>query len=84
MSTIVDELTYAQALAMLPPGKEIHTFLNPAGILLGANWTRWQVRRALRLYPKSLAGDQATAMGHGLVIHEKGRYVFVATRKPKP
>jgi hypothetical protein len=77
-------LTYGQALAMLPDGDEIHAFTNPAGMLVGADWDRSDVLALLRTGRPELSGDQATAMGHGLVAFRGDVPVFFATREVVP
>jgi hypothetical protein len=82
------ELTPEQALAMLPEGEIVHTFRNPDGMMLGADWGRAAVEEEIRnAERRELAGDMATRMGHGLVLFPKdAQYqrdlLFVATRKP--
>lgn len=77
-------LTYDQAVAMLPGGDRIHTFVNPVGMLIGANWDREDVLALLRDGNPELSGGQATAMGHGLVAfrgEDDNRHpVFIATK----
>lgn len=73
-------LTPEQAMAMLPGGEDIHTFLSPAGgILIGADWRRSDVESSIQKYTCEMAGEQATAMGHGLVVHIPNGPLFVAT-----
>jgi hypothetical protein len=75
-------LTYDEAVAMLPDGDAIHTFLNPAGILIGADWSRNQVLSLLASTDRcEVAGPQAAERGHGLVAWDDDRPVFIATRK---
>jgi hypothetical protein len=79
-----DRVTFEQAVAMLPPGERIHTFLEPpgktAGGLLGASWTRDGVLNALRQGAIRRAGRNATKNGHGLVVFRPGRLpVFIQT-----
>lgn len=82
------ELTPEQALAMLPDGEHVHTFRNPGGMMLGADWKRTSIEEEIRnAERRELAGDMATRMGHGLVLFPKGAQyqrdlLFVATRKP--
>jgi hypothetical protein len=74
-------LTPEQALAMLPEGEYVHTFRGGGGMMLGADWKREQVERAIRETDhRELAGPMATAMGHGLVINSGGA-LFVATKR---
>lgn len=76
-------LTYGQAVALLPDDERIHTFMNPAGMLIGADWDREDVLALLRDGQPELSGDQATAMGHGIVAFrggDRGEPMFVATK----
>lgn len=76
-------LTAEQAIAMLPDGDEIHTYMNPAvDVLAGANWSRERVVELIESGAQcGLAGPLATRMGHGLVVmHETGP-LFVETRE---
>jgi hypothetical protein len=75
-------LTYDQAVAMLPDGDRIHTFVNPAGILIGADWDRQDILALLIGGEPELSGDQATGVGHGLVAFrgEDRHPVFIATK----
>lgn len=77
-------LTYDQAVALLPGDERIHTFVNPAGMLVGADWDREDILALLRDGRPELSGDQASAMGHGLVAFRgegaDKHPVFIATR----
>lgn len=81
------ELTPEQAIAMLPDGDVIHTFRNPGGMLLGADWNRTDIEREIReAERRELAGEVATNTGHGLVLFPPGAkcqrdLLFVATRE---
>jgi hypothetical protein len=75
-------LSVDQALAMLPDGEYVHTFRNPGGMLLGAEWGRAEIEEAIRASDRrELAGELATRMKHGLVIRIPGEssLLFVAT-----
>lgn len=82
------ELTPEEALAMLPEGEMVHTFVNSSGMMLGADWGRESLEEEIRKAERrELAGGMATSMGHGLVLFPKGAQyqrdlLFVATRKP--
>lgn len=76
-------LTVEQALAMLPDGDFIHTFRNSPGTLLGADWSRAEIEKAIRETDcRELAGQIATDMKHGLVI-QRGGNLFIATKEIK-
>lgn len=80
-------LTPEEAIAMLPEGEYVHTFRNPGGMLLGADWKRASVEQAIReADQREIAGGMAASMGHGLVLFPKGaeyqsELLFVETRK---
>lgn len=79
-----DPLTFEQGLEMLIEGDTVHTFLNPGGMLLGADWAREDaldlVRRAAAEGALWVSGPMATAMGHGLTAWDGPRPVFLETR----
>jgi hypothetical protein len=69
------------ALAMLPEGDRIHTFVNPGGILVGADWDRADVVALIQSGKPELTGNTATRVGHGIAVLDRGRYVFIETRE---
>lgn len=79
----VVRLAYDEAVAMLPEGDEVHTFVSaPPAILIGADWDRERIYALLRDGTPELSGEQATAMGHGIVAFRGGdrsEPVFIAT-----
>jgi hypothetical protein len=72
-------LSYDEAVALLPDGR-VHTFVNPAGMLVGADWDREDIYELLRSGRPELSGEQATAWGHGIVAFREAGPVFIATR----
>ena len=74
-------LTYEQAVAMLPDGEQVHTFLDGGLALIGADWDREDVLALLRDGRPELSGEQATAMKHGLVAFRPTGPVFIETRQ---
>jgi hypothetical protein len=74
-------LTYEQAVAMLPDGDTIHTFLNPGAVLIGADWDREQVLDLLKTGKPELAGEMATRMDHGLAVVRENGPVWIQTKK---
>jgi hypothetical protein len=74
-------LTYDEAVALLPEGERVHTFVNPAGMLVGADWDRAEVLALLRAGRPERSGEQATAMGHGIVAFRASGPVFIETRE---
>lgn len=74
-------LSLEAAIAMLPEGSEIHTFVNPgAGLLVGADWSRDAVIELLKTGKPELSGEEATKMNHGIVAWDGEKYVFVQTK----
>jgi len=73
-------LTAEQAVALLPDSDDIHVFLNPGGMLIGADWSRAEAIKMLHRGKCQLGGDMCMRMGHGLVCHDKGANHFVKTR----
>lgn len=65
----MSELSFDEAVALLPDRETVHTFLQGACVL-GADWTRDQTLEAIRERGVQLAGPIATEMHHGLVITE--------------
>lgn len=66
------KLTYDQAVAMLPDGDMIHTFMNPnGGMLIGADHSRESILNTLKTGRPELAGEAAKSMGHGIVVFLK-------------
>jgi hypothetical protein len=75
-------LSYDQAVAMLEDGDgDVHVFMNPAGMLIGADWRREQVLIMLKAGECELGGEMCMKMGHGLVCTHQGKHHFVQTKK---
>ena len=76
-------LTREEALGVVATGDIVHTFRGGGACLIGAYWDRSEVTRAItRATGKralELAGETAIAMGHGLVLHDGGSPLFIAT-----
>ena len=73
-------LTVAEAERVLKKGAMVHCFLNPGGMLVGADWERAEVLDCLRRAPAiELTGDMARRMGHGIVALNPGDPHFFAT-----
>lgn len=66
-------LTVEQAESVLPDGDSIHTFFNPGFGLLGADWSRKDIRDRLRSVNRiEICGDNAKRMGHGICAYNDG------------
>ena len=59
----------------------VHTFLNGAGVLLGAHWSVTRVREEIEKYGVEEAGPGACSTGHCLVIlRERTGPLFIEAR----
>jgi hypothetical protein len=76
-------LTYDEAVALLPDGDSIHTFLDGSGIPIGADWDRPAILELLQnTERREVTGPAAQGMGHGLAaFRADGTPVFIETRK---
>lgn len=72
-------LSPIEAEAMLPEGEMIHTFRQAGYALIGADWERSEIIKAFQTCKPQLAGEQATAMKHGIVFFDDYGAVFVET-----
>jgi len=82
MTEITDDaevlLTYDEAVALLPDGRRIHTFLDSGFALIGADWDRAEVLALLRTTDRrEVTGPAAQGMGHGLAAFRDGKPVFI-------
>lgn len=67
---------------LLEPGDQVHTFKQGGMALIGCDWGRDEILRAAGKYGAELAGAQAAAMKHGVVVYDgSGGPVFCATRR---
>ena len=78
-------LTKEQAIELVGGKREeIHCFLNPGGMLVGADWS-W--KEFVDLLDKSevieKAGEQAQAMNHPLAVYSGKWYFFEKTEETK-
>jgi hypothetical protein len=78
-------LSYEEAVALLPDGDRIHTFLDSGIALIGADWDRADILSLLeRTERREVTGPAAQSYGHGLAAtREDGTPVFIKTR-PAP
>lgn len=74
-------LSLEEVEAMLPEGDTIHTFRNPAGVLIGADWHREDLIKHIKEYKPELSGGMAEGMNHGIVIIDNLGALFIATKK---
>lgn len=74
-------ITKDEAVSRLQDGEYIHTFVNPGGMLIGADWPRSKVLEAFSEFQIEETGETAQRMNHGLAFNDGKRYVFVETKK---
>ena len=77
-------LSYDEAVALLPDGDTVHTFLSSSVALIGADWSRADILALLREagHEIEVTGPAAQSMGHGLAAYRAdGTPVFIETRK---
>jgi hypothetical protein len=58
---------------------QVHTFRNPVGVLIGADWDVDQLKKAIRKHGVELSGASATSMKHGLAILDDHGPLFLET-----
>ena len=82
-SDAIHLLTYDEAVALLPDGDTIHTYLDGGLAIIGADWKRSQVLELLEATNRrEVTGRSAQSMGHGLAAFEAdGTPVFIETRQ---
>ena len=82
-------ITYKQAVSILPDGEYVHTFINNAIGLIGADWSREGILEKLRSSEViELTGEQARGMGHGMCAYNKdakwqSQLLFIETDEEK-
>lgn len=82
-------ITYEQAVSILPDGEYVHTFINNAIGLIGADWSRTEILEKLRTSDIiELTGEQAKSMGHGMCVYNKdakwqSQLLFIETNEEK-
>jgi len=74
-------MTRKQLLAMIRPGKHVHVYCGTTGLLLGADWPRKKLLAHIKKYGLQLSGPEATALGHGLCLHDGRTWLFIATKE---
>jgi hypothetical protein len=74
-------LNYDQAVALLNEGDTIHVFVNPNGMLVGADWSRKEVLKLLKEADEiQIGGEQCIAFKHGLVATSGARNHFIESK----
>ena len=82
-------LSYDEAVRVLPNEEYIHTFINNAIGLIGADWEKHEILHKLKNSDViELCGEQARSLGHGICCYkESAKYqsdiLFIATDEDK-
>ena len=85
MNAPKEKITVEQLDAMMTPGKYVHTFIQAEnGALVGADRERSTLLASAIRWGAELAGDAATAMKHGAVVHSASFPMFVETIPAQP
>jgi len=71
-------ITPNEAISLLNDGDRIHTFRNPNGMLIGADWNRESIIEALKSHPNSIeiGGQACRRIKHGLILND-GNFLFI-------
>lgn len=83
--TTEEALSRLAVIANYDPGGEggprpcVHTFRDAPLGLIGAHWSIEDARAAMEEFGVAIAGPQATAAGHGVVVIDKTGSVFFET-----
>lgn len=75
-----DTLTKEQVYDLLPT---IHTFMNPGGMLLGADWGLAAIVELIENAKRiSIGGEMCRGMGHGIAVEQQdGRFIWLECDK---
>ena len=77
-------IPFDQAKKKLPKGNQIHAFRQSVGgILIGADWSRADILKAMKKYAIHETGEKAQKMNNGLAIEDEHGWLFIET-KPTP
>lgn len=75
-----EPVSYERAVEMIGDGELIHTIRNSAaGLLLGADWDRADLLKAIAKHGAELSGPSASAMNHGLLLIDDHGPLFIET-----
>lgn len=75
------QISFDDAVKLLPDGDTVHTFRQTDFAILGADHKRETLLDAMRKAQDiDVTGEQAQAMNHGLAIHDEHGWLFIATR----
>jgi hypothetical protein len=78
-------LTADQAESLLPPGEQVHSFVNPPWGFVGCHNSRKNALRRIREAKLiEIGGERAKRMKHALIVYAReGGYTFFATDMEK-
>jgi hypothetical protein len=62
---------------------KVHTFRSSPGVLIGADWSKQKLLKAIKKFGIAESGPSAVAMGHGLVLIDEHGPLFIETRSEK-
>ena len=75
------KLSKEEAREMLVDSDSVHTFRQAGQMLIGADWSREDMFKAINTYDFELTGERAANMNHGMAFHDENGAVFVETKK---
>jgi len=73
-------LTAEQAISVIAKRGDVHTFRSGGNVLVGADWRRKAIVKALNDAPEGsieVGGEQCMRMGHGLVLWTGSDPLFI-------
>lgn len=75
-------LTFDRAVELLPDREQIYTFRNSNFMLIGADWDRDDILRAMKVNADTLelGGEMCQGMKHGLVLKDGHGNLFIECR----
>lgn len=72
----------SQAISMLPEGESVHTFRAVGIVLLGGEWNREFLIKAIRASKQiEIGGNNCRKIGHGLVIYTNDKPLYVECKE---
>lgn len=69
-----------EAIALLPDGDDIHTFMNPGGMLIGCDISRAAIIKKFNEHPDKIeiGGETARRMKHAIIVIQENGPLFIA------
>lgn len=87
MNGEITKLTIEEAVKSLVPNGDdyIHVFMNPGGMLVGADWSRKEIMKLLETAERiEIGGTGCVGMKHGLAVFGGGRWYFIESTAGQP